>query len=63
MDELFSILEILLKYESEKSLSASHDVIYLTGPEPDKLDPEDLKKLKALHCFYDESIQSWTTYT
>ena len=63
MSDLFSILQILLKYEPNGDISAEHDTLYLTGPEPEKLSEEESETLKSLHCFYDESTQSWMLFT
>lgn len=63
MNKLFSILQILLKYESNGDMSAEHDTLYLNGPEPKDLSKEDAKTLESHHCFYDESTQSWMFFT
>lgn len=63
MNELMEILKVLLKYDHENSIAAEHDVIYLTGPEPDKLTVVDRATLEKLNCFYDASYQSWTMFT
>jgi hypothetical protein len=59
MSELFSILQILLKYEPNGNVYAEHDTIWLSGPNPETIDNEDLKKLEALSCYYDQSYDSW----
>lgn len=48
--ELIEALQIIKKYEPEASVAgADHDIIYLGG-DPEKISPEDTKRLDVLGC-------------
>lgn len=60
-------LEILLALHRPgraANVSAEHDVIYASGPPPDEIPGDVLKKLTdELHWHWDESLDSWVKYT
>jgi hypothetical protein len=66
MKDLKEAIEILLKYIPEGEYAgteAEHDMIYLSGPAPEDISPEDVDRLDALNAYYDESFDSWVMYT
>ena len=59
MRRINAAISILLKYiepSADASISAGHDVIYLTGPVPEKVAIQDLIELEKLRCDYDTDL-------
>ncbi len=60
--ELHEALGILLKYTKDTAMSAEHDEVYLSGPEPDGLTHEDQERLMKLRVTWDEGVGSWHAF-
>lgn len=53
---------ILLKYSPEAEVSSGHDEVFLGGPDPSALTPEDLAKLEKLNFRYDDKFDCWAVF-
>ena len=69
MKELHEALGILLEFRGKQGdfvnydVCAEHDEIWMGGPDPSQLKPEEVKRLEELHVNWDESTQSWHMFT
>jgi hypothetical protein len=63
MEKLIEALQIFLKYGNPKRPThCEHDVMWISGIEPDNVSEEDKKKLDELGFFVDESDDSFKSY-
>jgi hypothetical protein len=63
LQALIDALLIFRKYGNPKwPTNTGHDVLYVKGPEPDKMTPEDVGELDRLNFNWDEDIESWSSY-
>lgn len=63
MKSLKAIVDVLVTYNKDASISAAHDTIWFEGPEPQDMSPEHLKIMEDHNCFWDLSYQSWCFFT
>jgi hypothetical protein len=58
-------LNILLKYDHNKDahLQPEHDEIYIGGPPPKQMSPEDAARLSELNFSFDEAYDCWHRFT
>ena len=61
---LHTVLDIFLSYDPEGGpMHATHDEIYLTGPHPDEMRPQDVKKVEGLGVTWDAEYDSWHMFS
>lgn len=63
MKQIRDGLNILLKYEPDGDCAAEHDVFYVGGGKPEDISEEDRAELEKLGWFWDDSLDSWSTFT
>ena len=63
MKDLLEGLQILIKYDPSGNVYAQHEQIFLGGPDPEKLSPEEAKRLEELHFHYDRKEDTWYVFT
>lgn len=63
LKDLNEICKILCKYEPEFAVESGHDEIYLPGPEPSKMEKNDLIQLEALNARWQEDVECWSFFT
>lgn len=58
-------LGILLMYVVGETdgIHQSHDQVWLPGPGPSDIHPDDLKRLKELGLIWDEEEDAWFVFT
>lgn len=58
-------LHILMKYDptGKDEVQNGHDVLYLGGPPPQDMAPDDVSALERLNFFWDEDEETWTVFT
>ena len=59
--KIYEIMGILLpKCDKEHPyIAAEHDEIYIPGPPPERLTPEEAKRLEELGAEWEEEYNSW----
>jgi hypothetical protein len=63
LQALIDALLIFRKYVNpERPTNTDHDILYVKGPEPDKMSPEDVVELDRLNFFWDEGLESWSSF-
>ncbi len=67
MKDLYESLSILLKYTGDEFKDtfwqAEHDEAFFSGPPPGNMNEKDALRLDELGFVYDESIDSWHTFS
>ena len=62
-EKLMAGFGILSRYEANPEFDFQHDIMYVGGPHPDKLSPEDKVFLEEFGFSWDEEHDSWYHYS